>query len=197
MMPNLKQSHCTGSGVDSTNWCHSLGVISSCRIGTNSMSAGSPMVCRTMLLRIFVFEPTVIRLVPTKVRVDDVTHDADIAPTWFVSGADHQPCIVEPSGRVTGKAAKMGLLHSAERHITYRSLPGFLEGGGRCLPRHDSARLRRPVINRSHEQPLRSTLQLTNTLPSFSPALCGSIGSEPICGDASFSHRSPAKPEWW
>jgi hypothetical protein len=39
--------------------------------------------------RIFVLEPTVIRLVPTKVRVDDVTHGADIAPTGFVSGADY------------------------------------------------------------------------------------------------------------
>jgi hypothetical protein len=39
--------------------------------------------------RIVVLEPTVIRLVPTKVRLDDVCHGTDIAPTGFVSGADH------------------------------------------------------------------------------------------------------------
>ena len=107
------------------------------------------------VFRIFVLEPTVICLVPTEVCVDHIAHRADIAPTGFVSGADHQPCIIEPAGCVAGKAAKMRFLHGAERHITYRSFPGFRERGRRRFPGHDTARLRRPVINRPHEQPLR------------------------------------------
>ena len=90
MMPNLKQSHCNGSGVDSTNWCHSVGVMVSCRIGTNSMSARVNDRVPNNALRVVVLEPAVIRLVPTKVRVDDVAHGADVASPGYVSGADHQ-----------------------------------------------------------------------------------------------------------
>src|SRR5277367_1402991 len=115
MIPNLMQSHCTGSRVDSTNCCHSLGVIPSRdKLNIGSITYGTP----DNVFRIFALEPTVICLVPTEVCVDHVTHGADIAPAGFVSGTDHQPCIIEPTGRVAGKAAKMGGLHRAERHIT-------------------------------------------------------------------------------
>ena len=115
------------------------------------MSAESPMVCRTKLAHVRVLEPTVIRLVPTKVRVDDVTHGADVAPTGFVAGADHQPGIVEPLGRVAEKAAKMGFLHRAERDITYRSLPWLWRARQATPAKTRLPLLRRPVMNCPHE----------------------------------------------
>lgn len=41
--------------------------------------------------RIPVLEPTVVRVVAAKVRVDDVRHDADIAPTGYVPAGSEQP----------------------------------------------------------------------------------------------------------
>src|ERR1700761_5598761 len=40
---------------------------------------------------ILVLKPTVVRVVPTKVRVDDMRHDTDVAPTGYVPGGGEQP----------------------------------------------------------------------------------------------------------
>jgi hypothetical protein len=42
------------------------------------------------VFRILVLEPTVVRVVPTKVRVDDILHGTDVAPTGYVPGENHQ-----------------------------------------------------------------------------------------------------------
>jgi hypothetical protein len=40
---------------------------------------------------ILAVEPTVVRVVPAKVHVDDVRHDTDIAPTGYVPASSEQP----------------------------------------------------------------------------------------------------------
>ena len=72
-----------------------------------------------------VLEPTAVRVVPAKVRVDDVRHGADVALTGYVPGADDQARHIEPPGCVFAKATKMSGLLIAGRHSTYRCLPGF------------------------------------------------------------------------
>src|ERR1700757_1894306 len=60
-------------------WCH-LAMPDRHKINVGRITDGMP----NDGLRIAVLEPTVVGAVPTKVRVDDVTHRSDIAPTWYV-----------------------------------------------------------------------------------------------------------------
>ena len=110
------------------------------RSGRTRCRAGSAMVCRTMWSASVVLEPAAVRVVPAKVRVDDVGHGTDVAPTGDVPGGDEQPRDIEPLGRLFAIATKCAGLHVAGRHGAHRRLLGLLERRRRRVPRHDRTR---------------------------------------------------------
>src|SRR6185437_15886507 len=99
---------------------------------------------------VVVVVPAVVGAVPAQVIVDDVAKNTDIALTGHVAAADYQPGIVEALVLEAAIAADVGCLHAGERHRTDRRLPDFRQRGGRWLPRHNRARVRYPVVNRSY-----------------------------------------------
>src|SRR5271166_1718864 len=59
------------------------------------------------VVRILVLEPIAVRVVPTEMGVDRVTHGADVAPTGDLPGEDHHAGHFQTPRRVVAVATKM------------------------------------------------------------------------------------------
>ena len=70
-----------------------------------------------------VLEPTAVGVVPAKMRVDRISHGANVAPTGDLPAEDHHPGHLETTCRVVGVAAKvLGLLIAGRnRHSPARA----------------------------------------------------------------------------
>src|SRR5271166_3931529 len=77
------------------------------------------------VFRILVLEPAAVCVVPTKVRVEGITHGTDVAPTGYLPGENQLTGHFETSRCVIAKTSKMLGLLIAGRHCTCRRLAGF------------------------------------------------------------------------
>ncbi|COW99447.1 Uncharacterised protein [Mycobacterium tuberculosis] len=81
-------------------------------------------------------EPAAVCIVPTKVRIDDIGHGAQIAVTKHLNGRNEQPRVIEPPGSLLRKAPNLSGLYITGRHSTHRRCKGF-RARGRCwVPRN-------------------------------------------------------------
>src|ERR1700751_29579 len=129
-------------------------------------------------------EPAVIGVVPTKMRVEDVGQDPDVALAGHVPTADAKPRHPDPTGRVVAKVTQVPGLLRAGWHIAYRGLPDLRQRGGGRMPTHDRTGVRRPFANGperllSRDQQISSFADGPFALSGRIPLRCTASAQEP------------------
>ena len=77
------------------------------------------------LVVIRVLKPAVVGVMPTKMRIDDVSQDPDVALAGYVPTANAKPGHINPAGCVFAKVTEVPSLLMAGWHRAYRGFPGF------------------------------------------------------------------------
>src|SRR6478672_2474319 len=97
-------------------------------------------------LSVLVLEPTVVGVVPPKVRRDRRRHDGDVAGTSNVPSAGEEPGHIAIFGRVRSKTSEMLRLLVTCWDVADRRLSRLGAGTRRCPPRNMATRRGRPIV---------------------------------------------------